>query len=236
MECIILCEMDTELKQKQIFRNTNWHMHTYAYTSVFHAVTHRHCDSFYPVNCMSSPNILLSVLSKPYLLIKNTFFFFSNFSLTTKPQQICGRLLECNYSIPQHQSLFFLDGSHRLQMPMYWGWFFPSATSSYLAGRSSIFSGCLRAVKWQCSAYIAWETDLPGWYFNQCFDFSMHFMQRIPTNKHVWSLDFLKDTLLLAVKVLCLNVLLRFTGFCGHKSRVQGFLHLCIEGQWRPCN
>jgi len=52
-----------------------------------------------------------------------------------------------------------------------------------LAGCSSIFAGWLSAVKWQCSPCIAWETDLPGWYFNQCFALPTRFAQWLPTDK-----------------------------------------------------
>lgn len=41
---------------------------------------------------------------------------------------------------------------------------------------------------------------------------------------------------LFVVTVPGLNVLLQFTGSCGHKSRVRGFLHPWVEGQWTPCN
>lgn len=44
MECIILCEMDTELTQKQILRNTNRHMHTHAYV----CFTQTHTETVIP--------------------------------------------------------------------------------------------------------------------------------------------------------------------------------------------
>lgn len=82
MECVIPCEMDTELTQKHVLWNTNHHMHRNTYICLFCIRTHTETEIlfiqfFYPV-CFPLTSYFLyiqTLIFKLRTFLKLLFFF-----------------------------------------------------------------------------------------------------------------------------------------------------------------